>query len=413
MRRSTRHRHLPITYAAAAVIAAATVTACAAQVPHAARSVARNPGITATGGTTWPGYHLGTVDFRSPSSGYGEFLSYSGSRCRLAVGATDDGGARFAAPVLVTTANCANTTPVTALTFDRFGDGFLYGPRLFVTHDGGRIWAASRQPGQVLAVAAVNRSIWMLQADCRRVNASEGCRLRLLKSADGGRTWRPARSEPRAFAAGYGGRTQQGAAQGQSWLVRTGASSGYVASLLAEPPASAGIAGLWFTSDGGLSWSRRPTPCTGFAAALSVAPDGVLFAACGGDPGAGQQGMTVERSANGGRSWKAEASCGIGACPYPLGNGYLGSIDAVSASTLYLVGNRSGLLMSGDGGARWRLVGAVTAGSDAGTSQVIFLNRFDGLVVGVDNAPPYPEQPSIWRTSDAGRRWTAVHPVIG
>jgi hypothetical protein len=32
----------------------------------------------------------------------------------------------------------------------------------------------------------------------------------------------------------------------------------------------------------------------------------VLFAVCGSEPGAGQQGKTVERSADGGRTWTVE-----------------------------------------------------------------------------------------------------------
>jgi photosystem II stability/assembly factor-like uncharacterized protein len=81
---------------------------------------------------------------------------------------------------------------------------------------------------------------------------------------------------------------------------------------------------------------------------------------------------------------------------------------------VYLVGNRSPLLATADGGSRWHVVKAVTAGSDAGTSQVIFFNRSDGLAVGVDDSPPYyPQQPTIWRTSDGGARWTVIRPKIG
>jgi len=37
-------------------------------------------------------------------------------------------------------------------------------------------------------------------------------------------------------------------------------------------PGTSGPAGLWFTGDAGRNWSRRGTPCTGLAAARSVAP---------------------------------------------------------------------------------------------------------------------------------------------
>jgi photosystem II stability/assembly factor-like uncharacterized protein len=178
-------------------------------------------------------------------------------------------------------------------------------------------------------------------------------------------------------------------------------------------PGAAGPAGLWFTADGGRTWARRATPCTGLAAALAAAPGGTLFAVCAGQPGAGQQGKTVARSADGGRTWTRPVSCGIGACPSQLGSGYLGAIDATGPRTVYLVGDRSPLLASTDGGRRWHIVTGVTAGSDAGTTQVTFVKPSDGLVVGIDDARPYLEQPVIWRTSDGGARWTAVRPEIG
>jgi hypothetical protein len=264
----------------------------------------------------------------------------------------------------------------------------------------------------VLAVAPLGRSVWLLQARCHPVSGPERCPLRLLKSANGGRTWALSPGRPPALAGGYSGAVPQGTAQ--SWLLRTGPSAGFVISLMPQP-AARGPVGLWFTADGGRTWSRRAVPCaTYWGAVLSAASPGVLFAACGGQPGAGQQGKTVERSADGGRTWTREYSCRIGACRGPLGSGYLGSIEAVDASTVYLVGGRSPLLVSHDSGRSWRVVTAVTAGGDAGTSQVIFFNRSDGLVLGIDNRPGrYSEKPAIWRTADGGRHWTVVHPVTG
>jgi len=148
-------------------------------------------------------------------------------------------------------------------------------------------------------------------------------------------------------------------------------------------------------------------------AALSAAPDGALFAVCASQPGAGQQGKTVARSTDGGWTWAQLVSCATGICPWPLGSGYLGSVDAVDASTVYLVGGRSPLLVSTDGGRQWQIVRGVTAGGDAGTSQVTFSSGSYGVVVGIDNSPRYAEQPAIWRTNDGGAHWSVVHPVIG
>jgi len=397
----------------AAVLAAVTALAagaCAGRSPRGGQVTAPAPRTSRATGPVKAG-RLAVVAFPARTRGWGEFVSYH--PCRVAVGVTADGGARFSAPVAVAGWRCAAAPPASSLTFDADGDGFLYGPRLFVTHDGGRTWAASRQPGQVLAVAADGRSVWMLQADCARTAGPGRCPLRLLESVDGGRTWTQPAGQPPAVAASYDGAEPAGAAAGQSWLVRTGRLSGYIASLMPQP-GTAVPAGLWFTSDGGRTWSPRATPCTGLAVALSAAPGGTLYAVCADQPGAGQQGKTVARSADGGRTWTRPVSCGIGACPGPLGSGYLGAIDAAGPRTVYLVGDRSPLLASTDGGSRWHVIKAVTAGSDAGTSQVTFFNRSDGLVVGVDDSPPYyPQQPTIWRTSDGGNRWTVTRPKIG
>jgi len=405
-------------YALATGVAALAVGACsrpasagsgapAGQAVHRTATVAAPVRIS---------YQLTGVTFTSPEHGYGEFVNYGNKLCRIAVGATADGGARFSAPVLVNTWRCARTQPAGALVFNSLGDGFLYGPKLFVTHDGGRTWKASPQRGEVLAVAPSGRSVWLLEARCHPATGPGRCTLHLLRSANAGRTWAASPGQPSAATSGYGGQPPLGL--GQEWLVRTSRSSGYVASLAQDPvlPGHKPVAAsLWFTANGGRSWSRRSTPCTaGWGAAVSAAPDGTLFAICAGEPGAGLQGKTVERSTDGGRHWTTGESCGIGACRDPLGDGYLGTIDAVNASTVYLVGGRSPLLVTHDGGRNWSIVKAVTAGGDAGTREVIFFSRADGLVLGTDNVlGRYSEKPAIWRTRDGGRRWTVVHPVVG
>jgi len=92
----------------------------------------------------------------------------------------------------------------------------------------------------------------------------------------------------------------------------------------------------------------------------------------------------------------------------PLDFGYLAQIAAVSPRTVFLVGGRSSLLVTTDGGSHWRTVRPPLGDTSGGTSQVIFVNRRDGFALGDDFRNG--EAPTIWRTTDGGRRWSGVVP---
>ena len=383
----------------------------AAARPRAATSAATAPGAVAAIG------RLVSLAFVSPADGYGLFVRQSGAVCQDEVGRTTDGGARFSTLVRVSSWPCAESAPAAALAVDGHGDGFLYGPGLFVTHDGGRTWKPGRLPGQALAVAALGRSAWMVVAVCPREGGqSVRCGLRLVESADGGRSWTPAPAQPAGAAVrGSGSGVAAEAAAGQTWLVRTGRSSGYVVSSpRTSPRGLPDQAALWFTRDAGASWSRRSVHCgiDALSVVVSAAPDGTLLAVCAGEPSAGLQAKSAARSADGGRSWAVHLPCPgkVMGCP-PLNSGYLGSVDAVSGRTAFLVGGRSSLLITRDGGVRWRMVRPLIGDSGGGTSQVVFFSRSRGVVLGEDGNDN--ELPTIWHTSDGGAHWSAVLPRTG
>jgi photosystem II stability/assembly factor-like uncharacterized protein len=271
-----------------------------------------------------------------------------------------------------------------------------------VSHNGGRTWSRSRVPGQVLNVATAPGSVWLLTATkCRSAKAAgvPECRLGLLISRNGGRSWRPSAAPlaARAFAA-------TGAASAS--LVRAGAGTGYV---LGTPGPSA--VPLWITRDGGRSWTRRSVPCLRGAqyAELAAARRGVLTVACAGQPSAGFQPKSVARSVTGGRSWTVSVSCpGAGRCASPdLDEGYLGSVAAVSDRTVFLVGDRSSLLVTRDGGRHWTRVRTAGGDTSGGTFEIQFLNGRVGFVLGDS---PATEAQTIWRTTDGGIRWSGVVP---
>jgi photosystem II stability/assembly factor-like uncharacterized protein len=356
---------------------------------------------------TPPASQLAAAAFTSPTVGYGLFEQQGTTTCTDSVGITADGGARFTALARVTSWRCAGSAPAGWLAFDEEGDGFLYGPELFTSHDGGASWAPSTQPGAVLAVDAVGRSVWMLEQVCAAGAHSSDCPLRLLESADGGRSFAPARHQPpltlaRTFV------VDPGSAQGQSWLVRVNARAAYALA----PPSAGDSAPLLFTSDGGGSWTRRTSPCpAGLSTVLSLAPGGALFAVCAGQPSAGAQGKSSAVSTDGGRSWTAHAPCPNGnICATALSQGYLGEVVATSASTAFVIGDRSPLLVTRNGGASWTALPAV-GDINGEPAQVAFFGPTDGLVLGRASTATAPV--TIWDTADGGSSWTAVVPSTG
>jgi len=395
-----------------ALLATSIAVGCgAAQRPGRAATAATahaagQPAATAPGASS---ARLGAIAFVTPKDGYGSFTGQAGGRCHMLAGRTTDGGASFGALAAITAFPCGGYMPATALAADGHGDVFFYDPGFYVSHDGGRAWAAAHQPGTVLAVAAAGRSVWLVRADCRR--GASTCPLRLLESADGGRSWAASPAQPPgATVRAVGGQPAQEPAAGQTWLLRTGRSSGYV---LSNPANDA--APMWFTADAGMSWSRRQVRCGpigAMSATLTAAPDGTLLAVCAGQPTAGYQEKSSGRSADGGRSWTVRTPCPPPrfACHpgVPLDLGYLAQITAASASTGFLAGDRSPLLVTTDGGRHWRTVRPVIGDSGGGTFQVIFVSRRAGFVLGDDARNN--ELPTIWRTTDGGTRWSFVVP---
>jgi photosystem II stability/assembly factor-like uncharacterized protein len=382
---------------------AAPATGSAGEKASGVKLTTSNAAATGSGAA---GARLTAIAFVSRGDGYGMFTRQAGGRCQILAGRTTDGGARFGTLASVTTWPCGQNPPASFLAADGRGDVFLYDPKLFVSHDGGRTWAPGHQPGTVLAVATAGRTAWMVRAGCPP--HGHACELRVLESANGGRTWAAAPAQPTgATVPEVGGQPGQEGALGQTWLVPIGRSSAY----LLTSPAGHAAAPMWFTADGGASWTRREVRCgmRALSVTLSAAPGGTLAAVCAAEPGAGFQAKSAARSADGGRTWAVHPTClPSSACQpvAPLDIGYLGQIDAVSAGTVFLVGDRSSLLVTTDGGAYWRTVRPLIGDTSGGTFGVIFVDSRDGFVLGDDGQRG--DRPTIWRTLDGGAHWSRV-----
>lgn len=343
---------------------------------------------------------LESFDFSNPSSGFGVFTrqSPSGKMCSDLVGKSTDGGAAFKSLVNVMTWNCASNEFSSSLTTDGYGDAFVYGPQLFVSHDNAKTWTRSPQSGLVLDVKAIGRSIWIVVSTCTHAETVSGspCPAHLRASNNGGRTW-----ESLVSPKGNSGGISYGA-HGQSYLLRISRSSAY---LMLAPPhlittGDPSVVPLWFTSTGGRSWSSRQVPCHigALSAVLSAAPNGTLMAVCASGPSAGSQIKSVLNSSDGGRTWNLKTDSNIDI-------GYLGAVDLVTSQEAFLVGARSSLLVTHDGGTLWKPVQPLLGGSDGGTSEVVFFNFDHGIVLGNDENNN--EKLTLWNTADGGKHWTS------
>ncbi len=279
-----------------------------------------------------PTVALEAINFSGPSIGLGVFTreSASDSTCTDFVGKSTDGGATFNSLVHAMSWNCANADFSSTLISDDHGDLFLYGPRFYLSHDDGKTWIKSTQPGSVLDVDAVGRSVWMVESACSHAETASSslCPIRLLESTNGGRTWKRSGTSPSGASNGV-----SGGAHGQSYLVRVSQSRAYLMLAPSNPIGGSSVVPLWFTSNGGRSWSNRQVPCHmgALSSVLSVAPSGALMAVCASQPSAGSQLKSVLESTNGGRTWTLKTKSNID-------YGYLGEVDLVTSQKAFLVG---------------------------------------------------------------------------
>lgn len=348
-----------------------------------------------------PAFRLQAIDFASPSDGLGVFSTQSVEKCRDYVGHSTNGGATFVSLVHIVSSNCSTFDFAPSLVSDGHSDVFLYGPRLYVSHDNAKTWTLSHQFRSVLDVGAVGLSVWMIESECTPNDTvrSLPCSVRIYMSTNGGRSW----TASKAFADGVNGMSS--GANGQTYLTRVSLSSAY---LMLAPSLKSGVpsvAPLWYSSDGGATWSKRDVPCHigAFSSVLSVDASGTLMAACASEPGAGNQIKSVLLSTDGGLHWTLKTDSSID-------YGYLAQICLLNSDDAFLVGGRSSLLETRDGGIHWRAVQPLIGSSAGGTAQVRFFGGTHGLVLGNDDSDN--ENMTLWSTTNAGRNWSVEIPQV-
>lgn len=319
-------------------------------------------------------WYVHDVFFIDRDNGWALAGSHSGQKVTRIYG-TKDGGETWAvlSEPNVPVANGSDDPKkgVRGIEFMNRRVGWIFRPSAYVTQDGGRTWRrAGRLQDRVLDIESGASSAWVLTASCYR------CTLKIQRVQGQGVGWRPAR-HPRL---GKGdGMLISGLASGQegrAWVARWN-------------PDTDGRATFADTSDGGRSWQETASPCpAGYATEVQVSLgfDRTLWALCGAEAGAGSQRKVYSRSFDGGSTWERPRS--------GFYSGYHSALQGVSEQVAWTAGSRFPLIVSRNGGVRWRLV--MSRQDDGGWTDITFTDAKHGWAV---------FRNLVLRTVDGGTTW--------
>ncbi len=323
----------------------------------------------------------------------------SGGLCPR-VAATGDGGRTWTAlpvpPGVIQdgTADCARVACVSQIRFGTAQVGYLFGPALFQTGDGGRAWR--RVPGP--PVEALEPSAGTVIGVVYDHTGCPGpCTRTVQETTAGLDTWHMLLRVTPAMA---------GSEAVTAQVIRQGPAVIYIP-VYGNRAAGAGTQTVIFRStDGGGSWQRLAGPCGGTGqaehdtAGLAAAPGGFLAALC--LPRAGTGPAFVLTSGDYGSSWSP---------PRPVPGGTPDNLSLIAAAgparLVVATGGVAGggpfayrLVVSADGGLRWST--AIT-----GTTQ-LDPQAPGAASLGFEASPAgwwISDARDIWTTRDGGLHW--------
>jgi photosystem II stability/assembly factor-like uncharacterized protein len=239
----------------------------------------------------------------------------------------------------------------------------------------------------------------------------------VLRSADGGRTWRTVTPGGVRSSSIFGFAAID---VNRAWLTAVGPSQqGY------------GPVDLWATVDGGQTWSKTTAPAFVFRGPLITFTDGMHgWFAVPGEPSSQeeQQGIVIDRTLDGGKTWQLVAETNYppvkstsGAPPFTCGKSDLSFLDA---STGWLTGScTAGITfdLTTDGGVTWKVEplaspdGAPFSAECGGGPCTLTAPRFISPGFGYmmfEDTSTSGNRSWLYVSGDGGRSWT-IHRVPG
>lgn len=303
--------------------------------------------------------------------------------CPIALSATTDGGKTWQALPAPDTVQAGSIVPggVQALRFASRRHGWLFGPGLFATSDGGLTWTDQQPEGEIIALEPAGDAVWAIERLCSNTRRST-CELRLLVATITEQVWQPADMQP--ALQGEGGQLVR-ADERQAWIIHEG--------------------GIAATGDGGQSWQALPPhPCTDMRITELAAHDGRLWLLCNGAAADGWMAKYLYTSADGGESWHLLAAAPLkpGA---ELDNlptfGYPNDLAIASAERAFIALVMDTLYGTADGGTTWQPVIPQQESSpgESGVSHVLFADEQHGWALAGD---------MLFGTTDGGTTWQII-----
>jgi hypothetical protein len=276
-------------------------------------------------------------------------------------------------------------------------DGWISGPLLLSTHNGGRTWVPIPLPG----LGTADGRVGALETADGRVFAeiAEGTDQNtygpvvLFSSQISRDSWSPV-PHVATGPAGYPGEIS--IAQGTIWVMLHPA--------VVTQQGNEVLSGL-YRSTNGVSWRSSPIPCpASTVAGVAAATSTRVYIVCAGGGAAGSQEKTAYVSSDGGVSYRR-----IGDPPFS------GDYEEAAASPLGLaVGAASGATgidTTFNNGGTW--TGTAMPGSGGGLplTDLGFTTATQGVVV--MGEVEYPSSLALFMTRNGGRDWAQVHVVPG
>jgi photosystem II stability/assembly factor-like uncharacterized protein len=299
--------------------------------------------------------------------------------CSLAIVRSNDGGRAWTPvghPLHVTYPHSRASYPF--INFVTNGkDGWIYGSKTFVTHDGGRTFTKSGLGGVVSDLSIVGNETWAVSRPCPP--GIPGCSATLYSTPTSGGPWQAMQGAPTLLYP-------------YLQLLRTSPKDAFLA-------AQATDGRLYATNNGGTSWVSDPLPSLcGVLLHLTASTRHDAWVLCSGQAPSDAQTKELYHSVDAGRTWMLVATSNPGAAPgvgtLPT-SGIVTLVTYVAPDRLWIALDRGPLIASTDGGRTWVPQELPASG---GVEQLTFTNAQHGWAL-------LSPSGTLYRTSDGGLHW--------